>query len=59
MRITLEERSMVLPEGENLDLLARCFDGSTGDELKRKTSNTMKRVRTQFFETARRLSDGK
>ena len=58
LRITLEERSTILPEGEKLELLARCHDGSSGEELKGKTTLTMMQVRGIFLATAKALSRG-
>ncbi len=55
MRLTLEEKGTVLPEGEKLDLLARCYDGSRGNDLRRELIAEMKFVRQMFLATASTL----
>jgi glutamine synthetase adenylyltransferase len=52
LRIGLEERGYVLPEGEKLQRLARLYDGSSGPALYSRVSATMKRVRQEFLEIA-------
>jgi glutamine synthetase adenylyltransferase len=54
LRITLEEKGSILPEGRNLDILARCYDRSTGDSLRSRVNSTMNEVRAMFLGIARR-----
>jgi glutamate-ammonia-ligase adenylyltransferase len=55
LRITLEERGMILPEGERLDLLARVMGEADGEELKKTVLSAMRRARELFIATAVRL----
>lgn len=55
MRITLEEKGVVLPEEKKLDLLARCHDGSRGVDLRQNLGERMKFVRQAFLAVAGRL----
>ena len=52
IRIGLEERRNVLPQGEKLQRLARLYDGSSGPALQSRVGATMKRVRQEFLEIA-------
>jgi glutamate-ammonia-ligase adenylyltransferase len=52
IRIGLEERGWVLPQGEKLQRLARLYDGSSGTALQSRVGATMKRVRQEFLEIA-------
>jgi glutamate-ammonia-ligase adenylyltransferase len=56
IRITLEERGTVLPEGKKLDLLARCYDGSSGLQLRSRVGSIMSSVRTRFLALSQMLS---
>jgi glutamate-ammonia-ligase adenylyltransferase len=56
MRITLEERGSVLPEGRNLTLLARCLDRSTPAELRNRLSKEMHGIRKAFLEISQRIA---
>jgi glutamate-ammonia-ligase adenylyltransferase len=52
MRIGLEDRGWVLPEGEKLERLARLYDGSSGTALELHVAAAMKQVRQEFLEIA-------
>jgi [glutamine synthetase] adenylyltransferase / [glutamine synthetase]-adenylyl-L-tyrosine phosphorylase len=52
MRIGLEDKSSLLPEGEKLDILGRLYDGSAGSALGTRIGGTMKRVRGIFLAVA-------
>ncbi|MCK5571267.1 MAG: hypothetical protein KAJ12_00835, partial [Bacteroidetes bacterium] len=56
MRVTIEERNTVLPNGPKLETLARCYDRSTGKELHARVKDTMATVRKRFLEVTRRLT---
>ena len=56
LRITLEERNTLLPEGPRLDLLARCLGGSSGTQLRRELTEVMRTTRRKFLEISRRLT---
>ena len=56
LRITLEERNTLLPEGPRLDLLARCLGGSSGTQLRRELTEAMRTTRRKFLEISRRLT---
>jgi glutamate-ammonia-ligase adenylyltransferase len=58
MRITLEERTSILPDDERMTLLARCLDGTTGDALTSRIVATMKRVRSMFIDASARIARG-
>jgi glutamate-ammonia-ligase adenylyltransferase len=49
LRIGLEDRGWVLPEGEKLHRLARLYDGSSGMALQSRVAATMRRVRQEFL----------
>ena len=49
LRISLEERGWVLPEGEKLRRLALLYDGSPGGSLEARVISTMNRVREEFL----------
>jgi len=55
MRVGLEERGSVLPEGERLDRLARLYDGSSGAALESRVGATMRKVRGTFLDIAARF----
>jgi len=55
MRITIEDRSTVLPEGSPLEVLARCYGGTEGVELTRQLRETAGQVRKSFLEVSERL----
>ena len=48
-RITLEDRSTILPDGEKLELLAGFLDRRGGETLKIDVAGMMKEVRTMFI----------
>ena len=52
IRIGLEDRGWVLPQGEKLRRLARLYDGSSGTALQSRVGATMKRVRQEFLDIA-------
>jgi glutamine synthetase adenylyltransferase len=56
LRITLEERTSILPDVEGMELLARCLNGTTGEQLTSRVAATMKTVRTAFTEVSRRIA---
>jgi glutamate-ammonia-ligase adenylyltransferase len=56
MRLSLEDRSTILPTGEKLELLANILGVSTGEELQTTVIENMKHVRSHFLHTARVLS---
>jgi glutamate-ammonia-ligase adenylyltransferase len=56
LRITLEERTSILPDGEKTDLLARCLGGTTGDALVSRLGTTMKGVRSLFLDISNRIA---
>jgi glutamate-ammonia-ligase adenylyltransferase len=58
LRLALEERGSLLPEGERLDLLARLLKEADGESLKEKVEETMSRVRRLFLKVTGRLSEG-
>ncbi len=55
MRITLEERGSVLPDGAALETLTRCLIGSSGDALRTRLASSMKETRDLFLEVAARM----
>lgn len=55
MRITLEERGSLLPENAALDLLARCYDGSAGDQLRHRVHWLADSMRTRFLALSKGL----
>ena len=56
LRVTLEERGTILPEGDKLDLLAKCLDGSSGQEFRSKVNLIMTNVRQMFLRISNQLS---
>jgi glutamine synthetase adenylyltransferase len=56
MRLTLEERTTVLPIGEKLEMLARMLGMERGEELRALLAENMKIVRLRFLQTAKSLS---
>ncbi len=55
MRITIEDRTTVFPAGSQLEVLARCHDGTGGAELSDRLRATAERVRKTFLEASQRL----
>jgi glutamate-ammonia-ligase adenylyltransferase len=55
LRLTLEEKGTVLPEGEKLEVLARCFDGSSGSSLREQLLSMAGHTRDRFLAMARKL----
>jgi glutamate-ammonia-ligase adenylyltransferase len=55
MRLTLEEKGTVLPDGKKLNLLARSFNGSSGDRLRDRLQTTAGQVRERFLSMSLRL----
>ena len=57
LRVVLEEKGTILPDGEKLDLLAGCYDCRfTGKDLQEMVFAAMKQVRALFVATVSRLS---
>jgi glutamate-ammonia-ligase adenylyltransferase len=56
IRVTLAERSALLPEGEKLNMLARFLSFPDGDAFRTYVSAQMRRTRTHFLNIARRLA---
>jgi glutamate-ammonia-ligase adenylyltransferase len=56
MRLSLEDRSTILPTGGKLELLASALGVSTGEELRTTVVENMKDVRSHFLQIARVLS---
>ncbi len=56
MRITLEERGTILPEGKKMETLARCLDGSGEEALRVRLTGAMKETRGLFQELSRRIA---
>jgi glutamate-ammonia-ligase adenylyltransferase len=56
MRISLEERSTILPEGEKLDYLGKVLRGWSGNQLLAYVSRTTREVREIFLQVCARLS---
>jgi glutamate-ammonia-ligase adenylyltransferase len=56
MRLAMEERGTVLPQGDKLDVLARHLRIATGAELLNQVRESMKLTRGHFLQTARKLS---
>ena len=52
LRVALEERGSVLPEGDALERLARLYDGSAGAALASRVGGVMQRVRNEFIALA-------
>ena len=52
LRVALEDRGSLLPEGERLGTLARMYDGSSGTALESRVMGAMKRVRNEFLGVA-------
>jgi glutamate-ammonia-ligase adenylyltransferase len=55
LRIVLEERGTVVPEGEKLELLAKLLGFSDGQTLHRHLLLTMKNIRQIFLKSAEQL----
>jgi glutamine synthetase adenylyltransferase len=55
MRIGLEEKSSVVPEGEKLERLARCLDGTSAADFQRRLTADTKRVRHLFLTICERI----
>ena len=56
MRVTLEERSAIIPEGDKLERLARCYDGSSAVSFLPWLTGCLSRVRATFLEICSRLA---
>jgi glutamate-ammonia-ligase adenylyltransferase len=56
IRLTLEEKSTILPPDDKLEILARCLGMAAGKELAAKISGSMKQVRQHFLEITDRLA---
>jgi [glutamine synthetase] adenylyltransferase / [glutamine synthetase]-adenylyl-L-tyrosine phosphorylase len=56
LRITLEEKNSLLPEGERLEKLGRILDVSSGAALREEVASMMKRTRRTFLELSKRLA---
>ncbi|MBX2991462.1 MAG: hypothetical protein KF749_09850 [Bacteroidetes bacterium] len=56
LRITLEERGNILPEDEQLDVLARGLGFPSGADLHMRLVDMMKSVRKMFLSTMKQLS---
>ena len=56
MRLVLEDRNTILPEGEKCDLLARTLGMPDGESLRVQVGNATRNVRKQFLQTAKLLS---
>lgn len=57
LRVTLEERGNVLPEGPKLDLLARVIDRTCGEELRRTLTTKAKEIRQLLLTAAKELAE--
>jgi glutamate-ammonia-ligase adenylyltransferase len=55
MRVCLDERSSVIPEGEKLERLARCLDGTAAGEFQHRLGEDLKRIRRMFQAISERL----
>lgn len=56
LRITLEEKNSLLPEGDRLEKLGRILDVSGGVALREEVSSMMKRTRKIFLALSKRLA---
>lgn len=56
MRLVLEERTTIVPEGVKRELLARTLGIATGEELHNRLVLSMTTVRSQFLQIAKALS---
>ena len=56
MRLSLEDRSTILPMDDKLELLANILGVSTGVELRTTVAEKMKNVRSHFVQVAKALS---
>jgi glutamate-ammonia-ligase adenylyltransferase len=56
LRITLEERGTILPEGKKMETLARCLDGSGEQALKVRLTGAMNETRKLFHGLSRRIA---
>ena len=56
LRAVLDDHGWLLPEGEQLDLLALLYDGSSGAALESRLTSTMKRVRQILLEVAGKVA---
>jgi glutamate-ammonia-ligase adenylyltransferase len=52
IRVALEERTTILPEGRNLHIIARLLGHDTGEALEQKVRASMKRTRALYSETS-------
>ena len=58
LRVTLEERSSILPAGGRLDTLARRYGMKSGADLTAQVTRTMREVREMFLRVADRCTMG-
>jgi glutamate-ammonia-ligase adenylyltransferase len=58
MRLILEERGTILPEGPRLELLARCLEHAAGNELAERLADVAAGVRATFQDFCSRLERG-
>ncbi len=58
MRVTLEERSSILPAGGKLDTLARRYGMKSGADLTAQVTRTMREVRGLFLRVVDRFTTG-
>jgi len=58
LRVTLEERSSILPAGGRLDTLARRYGMKSGADLAAEVARTMREVREMFLRVADRFTPG-
>jgi glutamate-ammonia-ligase adenylyltransferase len=56
IRLTLEERSAILPVDDKLNIIAACMGIGTGKELADQISRVMKQVRKHFLEISDRFA---
>jgi glutamine synthetase adenylyltransferase len=56
IRITLEERTTMLPDGEKLEILARCLDRSGGEAFRLRLVSMMKETRRLFVDISQRIA---
>jgi glutamate-ammonia-ligase adenylyltransferase len=59
IRIALEDRSTILPEGEKLDFLGRVLSGWSGKQLLDYVDRTTREVREVFLAVTRKLGEAR
>ena len=57
LRLTLEEKGTILPGQDGLALLAKCLNDSGPEQMRERVLSTMRKVRGQFLEVAKNLSE--